>query len=367
MDGKSFYEVEAFLPVSDLPINPAVRTLPSGVVETGMSALDLADTLVRGQKLPLLAGPGLPAGEVAARIAARALMPGRNDSFVVVFAAMGITSREADFLVEIFERDGVMDRGVFVLNKAGDPVAERLLAPRVALTAAEYFAFVKGYDVLVVMVDMLHYCEALREISAARKEIPGRGGYPVGMYSDLAQLYERSGRVEGCPGSVTQLPVITMPNGDITHPVADLSRQLTDGQLVLDRKLYAKGVFPPLDISESSSRSMNRGIGRGKTFDSHRVLADQLYTAYAKAKEARRQRLAVGDGGLSQLEKRYLNFGDAFERSFVDQKKGKQLERRTFAQSEAKAWEVLSELPIEELFHLPRGLLERKISIWTEE
>jgi V/A-type H+-transporting ATPase subunit B len=362
-DGKSLYEIEENLPVSGLPLNPIVRILPNGVIETGISALDLSNTLVRGQKLPLFSTPGLPAGEVAARIAIQALMPGRDDPFVVVFAAMGITSREADFFMETFERGGVMDRGVFVLNKAGDPVAERLLAPRVALTVAEYFAFVKGYDVLVVMVDMLHYCEALREISAARKEIPGRGGYPVAMYSDLAELYERSGCVEGCQGSVTQLPVITVPNGDVTHSVADLSGQLTDGQLVLDRYLLVKGVFPPLDVSASLSRSMDRGIGRGKTFDSHRALADQLYAACAKAKEARRLRFVVGDGGLSDVEKRYLKFGDVFEKSFIDQKEGGRLERRTLAQSEAKAWEVLSVLPVEELSHLPRGLLERKISI----
>ena len=362
-DGKSLYGIEAFLPLDGLPM-PTVRIPPNGVIETGISALDLMNTVVRGQRLPLLAGPGLPAAEVAAQIATRALIPGKDSDFLIVFAAIGATSREADLFMEAFEGDGVADRAVFILNKASEPVASRLLAPRVALTVAEYFAFVKGYDVLVVMADMLRYCEALREISAARKEVPGRGGYPVSMYSDLAALYERSGCIAGCLGSVTQLPVITLPNGDVTHPAADLSAQIVDGQVLLDRELQAKGIFPPLNLPASLSRSMDKGIGRGKTFDFHRVLADQLLSAYVKAGDVRHLRLAVKDGGLSEVEKCYLRFGDAFEKSFIGQKRGQgQFERRTLAQYEAKAWEVLSELPIEELSCLPRALLERKIAI----
>ncbi|MDR1979731.1 MAG: V-type ATP synthase subunit B [Synergistaceae bacterium] len=374
--GKKLYGVKEFLPVDGSPINPADRTTPNGVIETGISALDLMNTLARGQKLPVFAGPGLPACEIAARIAAGATIPGKDDEFLVVFAAIGVTGREADLLMEAFERDGAADGGVFVLNTAGDPLAERLLTPRVALTIAEYFAFVRGYDVLVVMADMLHYCEALREIGTARGDIAGRGGYPVGMYSDLAQIYERSGCVAGRPGSVTQLPVVTMPNDDIAHPVADLTGQITDGQLVLDRRLHAKGVFPPLDVTASLSRPMNKGIGRGKTFDSHRVLAEQLYAAYAKARELSFDlgfnlgfnsrfdpRSFAPEGGLSDLEKRCLRFGDVFEASFVDQGRGRRFARRTLAQSEAKAWEALSELPIEELSRLPRKLLERKISV----
>ncbi|MDR2178710.1 MAG: V-type ATP synthase subunit B [Synergistaceae bacterium] len=361
-DGRSLYGLEEFLPAKGLP--PGLRIPPNGAIETGISALDLMNTWVRGQRLSLLGGPGLPAGEIAARMAARALIPGKDGDFLVIFAAMGVTGREADLFIETFERDGVTDRSVLVLNKANDPVAERLLAPRVALTVAEYFAFVKGYDVLVVMADMLHYCDALREISALRKEIPGRGGYPVAMYSDLAELYERSGCIAGCPGSVTQLSVITAPDDDVTHPVADLSGQLLDGQIVLDRELHAKGIFPPFNVQASLSRSMDRGIGRGKTFDSHRVLADQLRSAYVKARETRLLRAAVGDAGLSEVGKLYLKFGDAFEKFFVGQKgRERQLERRTLAQSEAKAWEVLSELPVEELSCLPQTLLERKIAI----
>jgi V/A-type H+-transporting ATPase subunit B len=373
-DGKSLYGIEEFLPVAGLPIDPTVRIPPNGAIETGISAVDLMNTLVRGQRLLLLAGPGLPAVETAAQIAARASISGKDSDFFVVFAAIGATGREADLFMEAFQGDGVTDRAVFVLNKASDPVASRLLAPRVALTVAEYFAFVKGYDVLVVMADMLRYGEALREISAARKEIPGRGGYPVAMYSDLAELYERSGCIAGCPGSVTQLPVITVPNGDVTHPAADLSRQLADGQIVLDRELHASGIFPPVNVPASLSRSMDRGIGCGKTFDFHRVLADQLYSAYVKAKETRRLCFAAGGKGLSEVEKCYLRFGDAFEKSFVGQKRERpekrlerklerKLERRTLAQSEGKAWEVLSELPMEELSGLPRELLERKIAI----
>jgi V/A-type H+-transporting ATPase subunit B len=364
VDGKSIYGAEEFLPVNGLPINPASRTSPSDAIETGISTLDLMNTLVRGQKLPLFAGPGLPAGEIAAQIAMQALVPGNEDSFLVVFAAMGITGREADAFMDAFSRSEAMDGGVFLLNKADDSAAERLLTPRIALTIAEYFAFVKGYDVLVVMTDMLHYCEALREIGAAREEIPGRRGYPGYMYSDLAEIYERAGCVAGRPGSVTQLPVISMPDDDITHPVADLSGYITEGQIVLDRRLHARGIFPPVDVLASLSRLMNKGIGRGRTFDSHRALADQLYAAYAKARELTRLRLIVGDDGLSDVEKRYIGFGDAFEKTFVDQRaKGhsRVFERRTFAQSEAKAWEVLSELPADELYRLPRPLLERKL------
>lgn len=369
-DGKSLYGIEEYLPVDGLPINPSVRIPPNGVIETGISALDLMNTLVRGQRLPLFAEPGLPASAIAAQIATHALISGKDSDFFVVWATIGATRREANLFMEIFER-GMADRGVLVLNEASEPIARRLLAPRVALTVAEYFAFVKGYDVLVIMADMLHYGEAFQEISAARREITGQGGYSAALYSSLAELYERAGCVAGCPGSVTQVPVITVPNA--AHPVAVLSEQITDGQIVLDRELYAKGVFPPVNVPASLSRSMIRGIGRGKTFDSHRVLADQLYAAYAKARKARRLCFAGGlsdgglsDGGLSDVEKCYLRFGDAFEKSFIGQRRGPfgdcTFETRTLAQSEAKAWEVLSELPLEEL-SLPRALLEQKIAM----
>ncbi|MDR1733125.1 MAG: V-type ATP synthase subunit B [Synergistaceae bacterium] len=369
LEGGRPSDFEAFLPVSGLPINPACRRSPSAPLETGISALDLMNTLVRGQKLPVFAGPGLPAAEVAVRIArdTRAFSVQEEDSrFLLVFAAMGVTNREADYCMSAL-RDGedAEENGIFLLNTAGDSAAERLLTPRIALTIAEYFAFVKGYDVLVVMMDMLYYCEALREIGAAREEVPGRRGYPGYMYSDLAEIYERAGCIAGGPGSVTQIPVIGMPDDDMTHPVVDLSGYITEGQVVLDRRLHEMGIFPPVDVLSSLSRLMNKGIGRGRTFESHRALADQLYAAYAKARDLDRLRLIVGDDGLNDVEKRYLRFGERFEQVFLGQKGDREKTgnsgRRTFAESENAAWDVLSLLPASELYRLPRALLERRL------
>lgn len=361
LDGSDLYGYEEHLPVNGLPINPIRRASPAAALETGISTVDLMNTLIRGQKLPVFAGPGLPANELIAQIARQVMLPGDGLSgdvsrSLVVFAAMGITNREADYFLDAFQGE-TMQNGVFFLNTAGDSAAERLLTPRLALTVAEYFAFVRGYDVLVIMTDMLYYCEALREIGAAREEVPGRRGYPGYMYSDLAGIYERAGCITGLPGSVTQLPVIGMPDDDITHPVADLSGYITEGQIILDRRLHEMGVFPPVDVLASLSRLMNRGIGCGRTFDSHRALADQLYVAYARARELSRLRLIVGDEGLSDLEKQYLSFGERFEKLFVDQKDGK----RTLIESESSAWEVLSELPAEELYRLPSSLLDRRL------
>jgi V/A-type H+-transporting ATPase subunit B len=375
MEGKSlYYGAEAFLPVNGLPLNPAARAVPCEPIETGLSSLDLMNTLMHGQRLALFGGPGLPLGEMAALAASRALAPGGEDSLLVVFAAMGVTDREAAFFMESLGRGGILESGVFLLNKADAPPIERLLTPRVALTVAEYFAFVKGYDVLVVMTDMLRYGEALRELGEALRQPPGRGGFPTYLYSDLAGIYERAGCVAGhpnhpnhpnnpnTPGRVTQIVAAGTPGDDLAHPVADATGYIVDGQIVLDRKLHAAGVFPPVDLPASLSRSMNRGIGRGRTFDSHQVLAEQLHAAYAKAREANRLRLHAGEEGLSDLEKSYVKFGESFEKLFIDQGRGRgDVERRTFAQSEAKAWEVLRQLPAEELYRLPAALLERKL------
>lgn len=339
------------LPVNGAPINPIRRSSPDIYVETGISALDMMNTLVRGQKLPIFSGAGLPANELAVQIVEGANIPGSADPFLVVFAAMGITRREAQYFMEAFRKSGALSTGVFFLNLASDSVVERLLTPRLALTAAEYFAFNRGYNVLVVMTDMLAYCDALREVSAAREEVPGRRGYPGYMYSDLAELYERAGCVAGLPGSVTQIPIITMPDDDMTHPVVDLSGYITEGQITLDRSIQEKGIYPPIDVLPCLSRLMNKGIGKGKTFPQHRAMADQLYACYARAREVERMRLIVGDDGLTSLEKTYLTFGGMFEKNFLAQGK----EGRTLAASEKIAWKCLSVLPASELFKLPES------------
>jgi V/A-type H+-transporting ATPase subunit B len=315
------------------------------------------NTLVRGQKLPVFSGAGLPANELAVQIVSGARIPGSEEPFLVVFAALGITRREAQFFMDSFRKSGALRNGVFFLNLAGDSTVERLLTPRVALAAAEYFAFSRGYNVLVVMTDMLAYCDALREVAAAREEVPGRRGYPGYMYSDLAELYERAGCIAGAPGSVTQIPIITMPDDDMTHPVVDLSGYITEGQIVLDRRIQERGVYPPVDVLPCLSRLMNKGIGRGKTFPEHRALADQLYASYARAREVERMRLIVGDDGLTAVEKQYLGFAAAFEKTFLGQGGA----RRTLAESERSAWKCLETLPRSELFKLPESYVAENL------
>ncbi len=357
MDGTSLTFVDKELPITGMPINPVRRTSPNAYVETGISTIDIMNTLVRGQKLPIFSGSGLPANEIAAQIVQQARVPGRESEFLVIFAAMGITRREARYFIDTFEATGAINNGIFFMNLASDSAVERLLTPRMALTAAEYFAFEKGYDVLVVMTDILYYCESLREISAAREEVPGRRGYPGYMYSDLAEIYERAGCVENCSGSVTQIPIITMPDDDMTHPVVDLSGYITEGQIVLDRGLHDRGAYPPINVLPSLSRLMNKGIGKGKTFDYHRSLADQLYASYAKAQELSRLRLIVGDDGLTETEHLYLKFGEKFEKSFVDQR----VTHRTIAESVEIAWQCLAELPPRELYRLPEHYITEKL------
>jgi len=307
---------------------------------------------VRGQKLPVFSGPGLPALELAATIVQHARAP-RDEPFAVIFVALGITERETRTFLERFERSGALERAVLYLNRAQDPTIERLLAPRAALACAEHLAFVHGLQVLVVMADVTHYCEALREVAAAREEVPGRRGYPGYMYTDLASLFERAGVIEGSTGSVTQLPILTMPDDDITHPIPDLTGYITEGQVVLSRELQRRGIFPPIDVLPSLSRLMNAGIGAAHTVAEHRKWADQLYTIYARGRDARMMVAIVGESGLLPADRRALDFAEAFERTLV----GQGDERRSLAATIEAGWALLDRLPPEDLLRLPPDLL----------
>ena len=311
---------EAFWEVAGLAMNPAAREHPSEFIETGVSAIDGLNTLVRGQKLPIFSGFGLPAAQLAGQIAARAGVGGdKEEHFVVVFAALGITHREASFFRRFIEDSGALGRTVMFLNLADDPTIERLLTPRVALTAAEFLAFEKGLHVLVILTDMTNYCEALREVSTAREEIPGRRGYPGYMYTDLASIYERAGRIRDHEGSITQLVILSMPDDDITHPIPDLTGYITEGQIVLSRELHRKGIEPPIDVLPSLSRLMNAGIGADKTRSDHRQVADQLYAFYAEGRDLRKLVAIIGEAALSEQDRRSLAFADDFERRFIHQ------------------------------------------------
>ncbi|HEY6808756.1 MAG TPA: V-type ATP synthase subunit B [Gemmatimonadales bacterium] len=338
---------EAIRPIWAAPLNPVRRARPSDFIETGISAIDGMNTLVRGQKLPVFSGPGLPALALAAQIVEGARAP-HGEPFAVVFAGIGITARETDAFLERFEKSGARDRSVLYLNETRDPTIERLLAPRVALAAAEFLAFDAGMHVLVVIADLTHYCEALREIATAREEIPGRRGYPGYMYTDLASIYERAGIVRGKSGSVTQLPILTMPDDDITHPIPDLTGYITEGQLVLSRELHRRGVFPPIDVMPSLSRLMNAGIGKDKTAPEHREWADQLYAVYARGRDARTMATIVGEAGLAAADRRALAFADRFEREFV----GQGAARRGIAETLGAGWRLLETLPREDLLRL---------------
>ncbi|MBT8469086.1 MAG: V-type ATP synthase subunit B [Deltaproteobacteria bacterium] len=335
---------EARLPIWGAPINPVRRQHPSDFIETGVSAIDGMNTLVRGQKLPVFSAPGLPGVELAADIVENA-RPARGEPFAVVFAAMGITERETQSFVSRFLESEVMQRTVLFLNQASDPTIERLLTPRVALTAAEHLAFTHGIHVLVVMADITHYAEALREVAAAREEIPGRRGYPGYMYTDLASLFERAGVLKGGSGSVTQLPVVSLPDGDMTHPIPDLTGYITEGQIVLSRELHQRGVYPPIDVLPSLSRLMNAGIGDGKTAPEHREWANQLYAIYARGREAKLMAAIVGSEGLAPGDRRALEFVDAFETELINQSGV----RRSLPQTMRVGWSLLETLPRDEL------------------
>jgi len=341
--------------VNGEPLNPVVRAYPREYIETGVSAIDVMNTLVRGQKLPIFSAAGLPHNELAAQIAAQARLPGgQTGNFAVVFAAMGIKHDDAAFFVSNFEDTGSLKNVVMFLNLADDPSIERVITPRIALTTAEYLAYEKGKHVLVIMTDMTSYCEALREIGTARGEVPARKGFPGYMYSDLSTLYERAGRVKGKEGSITQVPILTMPNDDITHPVPDLTGYITEGQIVLSRELNGKGIYPAIDILPSLSRLMKDSIGEGYTRKDHPHLFMQMYAAYSRVKEIRSIASIIGEEELSKVDKKYLKFGYEFENHFAGQGF---TEDRTLETSMNMAWEILSILPSSEL----SGLTEKEI------
>ena len=345
---------EAMLDINGLPMNPSARDKPVHFIQTGISSIDGLNTLVRGQKLPIFSGAGLPANEIAAQIVRQAKVAG-GEGFSIVFGAMGLTSREAFFFRKVFEECGGMERTVVFMNMAEDPAIERLFTPRCALTAAEYLAFEKGHQVLVILSDMTNYCEALREIGSAREEIPGRRGYPGYMYTDLATIYERAGRIKGKEGSITLIPILTMPDDDITHPIADLSGYITEGQVVLGRALSRKGIYPPVDVLPSLSRLMNLGIGAGKTREDHRGVADQLYASYAKGRDVRRLAAIIGEEGLSDMDKRYLRFADEFEKVFI----GQGDTDRSMDDTLQLGWQLLSILPKTELIRIKEAFVEK--------
>ncbi|MDD3717450.1 MAG: V-type ATP synthase subunit B [Actinomycetota bacterium] len=326
--------------ISGSPINPWSREEPRDFIQTGVSAIDGLNTLVRGQKLPIFSGAGLPGNELAAQIVKNAKIVG-GEEFAIVFAAMGITRREASFFQDSFARSGALERVVFFLNLADDPTVERLQTPRCALTVAEFLAFEHDMQVLVILTDMTNYCEALREISTAREEVPGRRGYPGYMYTDLASIYERAGRIKGKPGSVTQVPILAMPDDDITHPIPDLTGYITEGQIVLSRTLHRRGIFPCIDVLPCLSRLMNLGIGEGRTRGDHRGVADQLYAYYAEGVDLRRLVAIVGEEALTDIDRMALKFADAFEQNYLDQKE----ENRELDQTLELGWKLISMMP----------------------
>jgi V/A-type H+/Na+-transporting ATPase subunit B len=347
VDGLPLPVGEAIRPIWGAPLNPVRRARPRDFIETGISAIDGMNTLVRGQKLPVFSGPGLPALDLAAQVVEGARAP-HGEPFAVVFAGLGISARETDAFLARIEASGARERSVLYLNQTRDPTIERLLAPRVALAQAEFLAFDAGMHVLVVIADMTHYCEALREIATAREEIPGRRGYPGYMYTDLASIYERAGVIAGREGSVTQLPILTMPDDDITHPIPDLTGYITEGQVVLSRELHRRGVFPPIDVLPSLSRLMNAGIGRARTVAEHREWADQLYAVYARGREARQMAAIVGEAGLAPADRRAVAFAERFEQELVRQGDA----RRPLAETIDIGWRLLESLPRQDLLRI---------------
>jgi V/A-type H+-transporting ATPase subunit B len=354
-DGRPAIVPEERPDINGMPINPYARDKPADFVQTGVSAIDGLNTLVRGQKLPIFSGAGLPANRLAAQITRQSRVLEEESNFAVVFAAMGITWQEASFFTQEFEETGALERVVFFLNLADDPTIERIAAPRCALTAAEHLAYTHDLHVLVIMTDMTNYCEALREISTAREEVPGRRGYPGYMYTDLSTLYERAGRIKGRNGSITQIPILTMPDDDITHPVPDLTGYITEGQIVLSRDLFRRGIDPPIDVLPSLSRLMSLGIGPGKTREDHRNVSDQVYASYAYGRDLRRLVAIVGEEALTELDRAYLAFADRFENRYIGQRN----EDRSIEQTLGIAWELLAGLPVVELKRISPELIDR--------
>ena len=355
-DGGAPIIPEKYEDINGKPINPAARDYPDEFIQTGISAIDGLNTLVRGQKLPVFSASGLPHANLAAQIARQAKVLASDAGFAVVFAAIGITYEEADFFINDFRRTGAIDRTVLFMNLADDPAIERISTPRMALTAAEYLAFEKGMHVLVIMTDITNYAEALREVSAARKEVPGRRGYPGYLYTDLASMYERAGRIRGKKGSITQIPILTMPEDDKTHPIPDLTGYITEGQIILSRELYKKGCNPPIDVLPSLSRLKDKGIGAGKTREDHADTMNQLFAAYARGKEAKELSAILGDAALTDVDKKYAKFAEEFERRYVSQ--GFET-NRSIEQTLNLGWELLAILPKSELKRIKDAYIEK--------
>ena len=342
--------------INGLPMNPAARSYPQEFIQTGISAIDGLNTLVRGQKLPIFSASGMPHAKLAAQIARQAKVRGKDEKFAVVFAAMGITFEESNFFIESFQETGAIDRTVLFVNLANDPAVERIATPRMALTAAEYLAFEEGMHVLVILTDITNYADALREVSSARKEVPGRRGYPGYMYTDLASLYERAGRQKGKDGSITMIPILTMPEDDKTHPIPDLTGYITEGQIILSRDLYHKGVTPPIDVLPSLSRLKDKGIGEGKTRADHSNTMNQLFAAYARGKDARELMVILGEAALSDTDLLYAKFADAFEKEYVSQGYTKD---RTIEETLEIGWKLLGILPRSELKRIDDKYLDQ--------
>ncbi len=356
IDGGPRLIPEKTLDINGTPINPAARNYPSEFIQTGISTIDGLNTLVRGQKLPIFSGSGLPHANLAAQIARQAKVRGTDSQFAVVFAAVGITFEEADFFISDFRRTGAIDRTVMFVNLASDAAIERISAPRMALTAAEYLAFDCGMHVLVIMTDITNYAEALREVSAARKEVPGRRGYPGYLYTDLATMYERAGRKVGCEGSITMIPILSMPEDDKTHPIPDLTDYITEGQIILSREIYRKGYLPPVDVLPSLSRLKDKGIGEGKTREDHAGTMNQLFSSYARGKEAKELMVVLGEAALTPVDRLYAKFADEFEKRYVNQGFS---EDRSIEETLDLGWQLLSILPKSEMKRIKPEILER--------
>jgi V/A-type H+-transporting ATPase subunit B len=367
--GKPIDDAPAIIPedrrdINGNPINPYSREYPEEFIQTGISTIDGLNTLVRGQKLPIFSGAGLPHNELAAQIARQAKVLGKEEKFAVVFCAMGITSEEANLFIRDFENTGALERTVMFLNLADDPTIERVILPRMALTCAEYLAFDLDMQVLVILTDLTNYAEALREIAAAREEVPGRRGYPGYMYTDLATIYERAGRIKNRKGSITQIPMLTMPDDDITHPIPDLTGYITEGQIVLDRSLHKKGIYPPIAVLPCLSRLMDRGIGEGRTREDHAGVSNQLYAAYAEGGDLRDLVAIVGEDALSDRDKKFLIFADEFEKTFVSQGNH---EDRSIEQTLTNGWELLSGLPVSELKKIDERYIKKYLQKKAKE
>ncbi|MBR0095447.1 MAG: V-type ATP synthase subunit B [Synergistaceae bacterium] len=359
IDGGAPLIAEQNLDINGMPMNPFSRDFPSEFIQTGISTIDGLNPMVRGQKLPIFSASGLPHNRMAAQIARQATVISGHEDFAVVFAAMGITFEEASFFMEDFRRTGALQRTVLYINLADDPAIERISTPRIALTAAEYLAFECDMHVVVILTDLTNYCEALREISAARKEVPGRRGYPGYLYTDLATMYERAGRLKGKKGSITQIPILTMPEDDKTHPIPDLTGYITEGQIILSRSLHRQGIYPPVDVMPSLSRLKDKGIGRDKTREDHADLMNQLFAAYARGKEAKELAVILGEGALSDEDKAFAKFSTVFEDKYVRQG---EYENRTIKETLELGWNLLTMIPVKELKRIRDAYIEKYLN-----